>query len=93
LLKKLNIMNGEFQTIADKIKALWRLDEFDCEINQKYGDVEAEFLEIAESYYGSGHFTTEITQIKKMLKKFKEERDIYDDEAELDMMFPNGNDY
>jgi len=83
-------MDPEFQAIADKVKALWLIDEFDSEIDQKYGDVEDEFLELAESYLSSGYYTSEINQIKKMLLKFKEERDIFDESSELDMIFPDG---
>jgi len=83
-------MNKEFQVIADKITALWELDEFDYEINEKFGEVEDEFVELAETYYMSGHYSKEINILKKKLKEFKEERDLYDEEAELNMMFPNG---
>ena len=86
-------MDREFQGIADKIAALWKLDEDDYEINEKYGDVEVEFMRLSETYYMSGHYSKEIDILKKRLKEFKNERDLYDEASELDMMFPNGQDY
>lgn len=99
-MAKLNIMDERLNQIEKKIDGLWEIDEFDSEINQKYYDVEYEFMDIVEEAYSIGYydplsytnnkFSRKLKEIKKKLKEFKEERDIYEEDTELDMMFPDG---
>ena len=63
------------------------------EINQTYYDLEMELLDLFSFNDGHSEPMKQLEVLRKELNRFKNERDLYDEASELDMMFPNGQDY
>ena len=65
-------------------------DEYNAE--QGIIDLEVEIENLMDEYHGEKQKTKKLLNLHKKIKAIKEEFDFYDEEAELNAMFPNQDD-
>ena len=88
MIEEINLLKND----ADKL--LLQYDEENSErdeLDEEFFDLELKVLEIGDYQFNDTEFKQYKT-LKKLIEKIRKDNDIFDEEAERNSMFPNGED-
>lgn len=78
----------ELKTLIENLEDKVASDDYDEKTEIEYYEVETKL----EEFEANNWEERDLSQLKSRMKVVKEELDLYDQEAELGMMFPNRHD-
>lgn len=82
---------SNYNKLKAKLEEIELLSE-STEFVENFEEMVYEFEEELQEELEIHDYNTKLVSLQKKLKRIKEENDFYDEEAELDMMFPNRHD-